>query len=85
MCRTHWRMVPRQLQALVWRYYRRGQEVRKDPSTQYQAVQRVAVGAVAEREGYSQEAIRLALAARCLVVEANDRALASALREWIDV
>ena len=43
-CRPHWYSLPRHLRALIWKTYRRGQEVRKDPSPEYveaaRAVQR---------------------------------------------
>jgi len=50
MCRRHWRMVPRDLQDAIWRYYRPGQEIDKNPSAGYMTVQRQAVAAVAAVE-----------------------------------
>ncbi len=51
MCLKHWRMVPRDLQKAVWREYVPGQEIRKDPTPEYMAVQAAAVDAVAAKEG----------------------------------
>lgn len=34
-CRYHWYKLPRRLQALIWRHYRPGQEITKDPSPEY--------------------------------------------------
>lgn len=50
MCAPHWRLVPRALQLAVWRSYRRGQELRKDPSREYVEAARAAIEAVAQRE-----------------------------------
>lgn len=50
MCARHWRMVPRLQQARVWATYRRGQEVRKDPTPEYLAAMREAIATVAQRE-----------------------------------
>jgi hypothetical protein len=47
MCRRHWRMVPRDLQDTIWRHFRPGQEIDKNPSAEYMTVQRQAVAAVA--------------------------------------
>lgn len=47
MCLTHWRQVPKPLQAAVWRHYRKGQEITKDPSAAYLEAQRAAIDAVA--------------------------------------
>lgn len=35
MCLKHWRMIPKELQALVWKHYRTGQEIDKNPTSQY--------------------------------------------------
>lgn len=51
MCLKHWRLVPADLQNEVWRTYRRGQEVSKDPSGEYMIAQKAAVEAVAIAEG----------------------------------
>ena len=34
-CRDHWFKLPKRLQALIWRHYRPGQEITKDPSAEY--------------------------------------------------
>jgi hypothetical protein len=51
MCRAHWFRVPRPLQNEVWRWYRKGQEIRKDPSPEYLAAMAAAIDAVATAEG----------------------------------
>lgn len=51
MCRRHWRMVPRDVQALVWAEYRPGQEIRKDPTRAYLTAANRAIDAVAAIEG----------------------------------
>jgi len=56
MCARHWRMVPRKTQITVWNEYRPGQEIDKSPSLGYLAIQRMAVGEVAEKEGRHDEA-----------------------------
>jgi hypothetical protein len=42
MCMGHWRRVPADLQRAVWRTYRPGQEVTKDPSPEYLAAAKAA-------------------------------------------
>jgi len=56
MCLPHWRMVPPQFQARVWATYRRGQEVRKDPTPEYLEAAAWAIAAVAEQEVETWEA-----------------------------
>jgi hypothetical protein len=51
MCIQHWRMVPKDLQRRVWDTYVPGQEVRKNPTSEYMEAQRAAVDAVARKEG----------------------------------
>lgn len=51
MCRKHWAMVPRRLQAMVWDVYVPGQEQRMDPTAEYLDVAREAIEAVAVKEG----------------------------------
>jgi hypothetical protein len=46
MCAAHWRIVPRQIQAQVWKHYRPGQEIDKNPTEAYLLVQRAAIWAV---------------------------------------
>jgi hypothetical protein len=50
MCGRHWRMVPFTLQQAVWKNYRRGQEVDKNPSAAYLEVAREAISAVQAKE-----------------------------------
>jgi protein gp37 len=50
MCGKHWRMVPRPLQAAVWKHYRTGQEADKSPSPEYLKAALAAINAVAQRE-----------------------------------
>lgn len=50
MCQNHWFMVPADLRRLIWRHYRRGQEVDKNPSAEYLEVAKKAQDAVQKRE-----------------------------------
>jgi len=50
-CPRHWRMVPKHLQAEIWRTYRPGQETDKQPSAEYLVAQRAAIEAIAQAEG----------------------------------
>jgi len=50
MCYKHWSMVPADLRRLIWRHYRKGQEVDKSPSTEYLEVAQRAQQAVQKRE-----------------------------------
>lgn len=50
MCREHWFKVPRLLRRAVWRNYRKGQEITKDPSRDYLEAARAAIDAVARAE-----------------------------------
>ncbi len=50
MCLRHWRRVPRRLQNDVWKFYRPGQEVDKNPSREYLAAAAAAIEAVAKLE-----------------------------------
>jgi hypothetical protein len=47
MCRTHWCSVRPVLRRAIWREYKEGQEIRKDPTLRYLAVQQRAVAEVA--------------------------------------
>lgn len=60
MCPTHWRKVPRRLQAEVYRAYVPGQEQRKDPSADYLRVAERAIVSVATAEGHltTEEGVR---------------------------
>jgi hypothetical protein len=44
-------MTPKHLQKEIWRTYRRGQEIDKQPSAEYMEAQRAAIEAVAQLEG----------------------------------
>lgn len=50
MCYKHWSLVPADLRRLVWRHYRKGQEVDKNPSQEYLEVTKKAQDAVEQRE-----------------------------------
>lgn len=50
MCARHWRMVPRMIQAGVWKHYRPGQERDKRPTPEYLEAASAAIRAVAHRE-----------------------------------
>ena len=51
MCKRHWFMVPKRIRDEVWRTYRTGQEVDKNPSETYMVAYRKAVNAVDQKEG----------------------------------
>jgi hypothetical protein len=55
MCLTHWRMVPRRLQRLVWKHYRPGQEIDKRPTREYLDVMKRAIRAVSMVEQIERE------------------------------
>jgi len=50
MCKRHWFMVPADLRKAVWREYRPGQEVGKEPTAEYLGAARNAIEAVQARE-----------------------------------
>lgn len=50
MCPKHWAMVPANLQREIWKHYRQGQEVDKQPSEAYRAVTAVAKRVVLSKE-----------------------------------
>ncbi len=79
MCARHWRAVPKPVQDLVWRFYRVGQEERKDPSAAYMAAQRLAVAAVVKSDTRRSELVVEARrwASRGDVVEEVARAIAA--------
>ena len=51
MCPTHWLMVPKPVQKLIWYHYRQGQEVDKNPSIDYICTAFVSISCVAIQEG----------------------------------
>lgn len=55
MCSRHWIMVPARLRNDVWNAYVEGQEVRKDPSSEYIDAATAAIEAVRESEEHEQE------------------------------
>lgn len=57
MCANHWRRVPVHLQREVWKHYRPGQEVDKNPADEYLQAAENAIEAVAEKEMSSHEKI----------------------------
>lgn len=46
-CLQHWRALPKAYQDAIWREYRPGQEITKDPSPAYMAVQRASCARLA--------------------------------------
>lgn len=50
MCRNHWGKVPKKLQNEVYRCYRPGQEIDKQPSQQYLTAAKVAIDYVVNLE-----------------------------------
>lgn len=52
MCGKHWYMVPQPLRTAVWRAYKPGQEVSKQPSRAYLEAARNAINRVAAIEGH---------------------------------
>jgi hypothetical protein len=51
MCGRHWAMVPPKLQIAVYREYRPGQEIEKNPTHEYLVAMWRAIFAVAQKEG----------------------------------
>lgn len=52
MCLRHWHMVPRDLQKMIWRCYRPGQEIDKHPSRGYVLAMKAAIEAVRQKENH---------------------------------
>lgn len=48
MCRSHWFALPKALRDAIWRTYRPGQEIRKDPSPEYLDAAREAIAYLLE-------------------------------------
>jgi hypothetical protein len=61
MCLKHWRMVPKEMQADIWKTYVPGQEVTKTPTNEYLKAQQraVAVVLIEERGIPIEEAIKI--------------------------
>lgn len=51
MCSKHWAMVPHPVQGLIYKHYRKGQEIDKKPSTEYICTAFVSISCVALIEG----------------------------------
>src|SRR5208337_1807731 len=51
MCPKHWYMVPADVRSLIWKHYRPGQEIDKQPSIDYIATAFVSISCVALKEG----------------------------------
>ena len=51
MCKRHWFRLPTHMRDEVWRVYRPGQEVTKDPSPEYVATARAAIRWLEAKEG----------------------------------
>ena len=58
MCPRHWKMVPADLQQRIWRLFKPGQELRKDPTPEYIEAANLAIVAVEERERSTVRCIR---------------------------
>jgi hypothetical protein len=56
MCFRHWRMVPSDIQSVVWKSYRPGQCDNKRPSEEWHEAADAAIGFIAVREGESVRA-----------------------------
>lgn len=59
-CKPHWFALPKKIRDAVWREYRPGQELTKDPSLRYLAVQRLAC-AYSVFRAYDEKAVLEAL------------------------
>lgn len=46
MCRGHWYSLPKAVRDAIWFHYRSGQEITKDPSPSYMAVQQYAIALI---------------------------------------
>ncbi len=52
MCLKHWRMVPEPVKNLIWKHYRPGQEIDKQPTVEYIMTAFVSISCVALKEGH---------------------------------
>ena len=50
MCKKHWFMLPYSLRSQVWDAYRPGQEITKDPSSDYLNVTQEAINYIKDKE-----------------------------------
>lgn len=83
-CGAHWKLVPKKLQALVWRVYKDGQEIRKDPTREYLWVQRTCVALVAMREGKIDAASSIIVDLTVMLARGGAPDLRVAVQNWID-
>lgn len=51
MCRDHWYMVPKRLRGRIWKHYRPGQEDDWEITRKYADAAKLAIKAVAAKEG----------------------------------
>ena len=85
MCRAHWFSVPKSLRDQLWATYGPGQEITKDPSSEYLEAAAACIRAAAEREGIPTEQIDDELAEYAEIAGFVSRALAApdlAIREF---
>jgi len=52
MCYSHWKRIPKHIQAAVWRHYRNGQCDDKNPSQAWHHAADAAIAYIAKLEGY---------------------------------
>lgn len=57
MCRAHWYSLDARVRTAIWREYRPGQEIDKDPSNRYLAVQQYAIASLLFKPDDEQAAI----------------------------
>lgn len=55
-CSVHWRLTPTRLQRQIYRYYRPGQEILKNPTFQYLMTMQLCIAYVAKHEGKDKQA-----------------------------
>ena len=58
MCKRHWSMVPKKLQAAVWETFREGQGTYSRPSKAWHAAADAAITYVAQKENAMQTGVR---------------------------
>jgi hypothetical protein len=60
MCGSHWSRLPALHKSAVWKHYRRGQEIDKQPSIEYLIVSHAAILAMATIDGRSADELNRA-------------------------
>jgi hypothetical protein len=56
MCLKHWKLVPRNFQLDIWKHYKPGQEISKDPTNEYvKAAQRAIAVVIMAEQGLSEK------------------------------